>query len=210
MMISVGIVEDEEDIRNDLMVYFNRQTDLICPVAVPSVEDFIRAIRQKPIPDIILMDIQLPGMSGLEGIRLIKADYPDTEIIMLTIYDDTEKIFKALMAGASGYLLKNTSLPKIREAILELKTGGAPMNPQIARKVIEYFNPERQTKKESPLTDREKEIVIGLVDGLSYQAIGNRMGITIETVRSYIKSIYRKLQVNSKSEVIRKSLQGEI
>ncbi|MCK6602515.1 MAG: response regulator transcription factor [Bacteroidetes bacterium] len=210
MMISVGIVEDEEDIRNDLMVYFNRQTDLICPVAVPSVEDFIRAIRQKPIPDIILMDIQLPGMSGLEGIRLIKADYPDTEIIMLTIYDDTEKIFKALMAGASGYLLKNTSLPKIREAILELKTGGAPMNPQIARKVIEYFNPERQAKKESPLTDREKEIVIGLVDGLSYQAIGNRMGITIETVRSYIKSIYRKLQVNSKSEVIRKSLQGEI
>jgi len=209
-MISIGIIEDENDIRNDLVVYFNRQQDLFCTIAEPSVESFLKALKTKTIPDILLMDIQLPGMSGLEGIRLIKDQYPDTEILMLTIYDDTEKIFKALVTGASGYLLKNTSLPKIKEAILELRAGGAPMNPQIARKVIEYFNPAKPAKKESPLTDREKEIVIGLVDGLSYQAIGDRMGITIETVRSYIKTIYRKLQVNSKGEVIKKSLSGEI
>jgi DNA-binding NarL/FixJ family response regulator len=168
-------------------------------------------IQGKDFPDVILMDIGLPGMSGISGMRLIKDGHPDADIIMLTVYNDWQKIFDSLCAGASGYLLKNTPLAEIKKAIESVHCGGAAMSPEIARKVMEYFSPKHEpSKPESFLTPKEKEIVIGLVDGLSYKMIANRMSLSIDTIRFHIKNIYRKLQVNSKAEIISKSLRGEI
>ena len=139
-MKHVAIVEDNIKIRNLIQGFLNMQQDMDCPIAVDSVEDMLQLMAEGHRPDVILMDIQLPGMSGIQGIREIRKKYSDTEIIMLTIYHDAHKIFDSLMAGASGYLLKHTSLPEIRESILTLLSGGAPMSPQIARRVIEHFN----------------------------------------------------------------------
>jgi DNA-binding NarL/FixJ family response regulator len=209
-MISVAIIEDDEEIREGIQKYLNRQPGFACRRAEESVEAFLAHDHQADWPDVILMDIGLPGMSGIDGIKLIKRQYPEIDIVMLTVYHDSHKIFEALRAGASGYLLKNTPLAEIKEAIEQLQAGGAPMSPQIARKVIEYFNPPNKPAPESPLTAKEKEIVVGLVDGLSYKLIAERMNISVETVRFHIKNIYQKLHVHSKAEVITKSLRGEI
>jgi DNA-binding NarL/FixJ family response regulator len=159
-------------------------------------------------PDVILLDIGLPGISGINGIKLIKEKYPEVNIIILTVYENEDKIFSALCEGASGYLIKTTPLNKVKDAILEVLAGGAPMSPQIARKVVSHFNVNKHIK--SSLTAKEKEIVAGLVDGLSYKMIARSNEISIETVRFHIKNIYKKLHVNCKAEVITKSLRGEI
>ncbi len=210
-MISVAIVEDDREIREGLRRYLDNQPNLECRIVADSVEAVLRHFQEVPLPQVVLMDIGLPGMSGIDGIRLIKEKYPPVEIIMLTIYMEYNRIFDSLCAGASGYLLKNTPLSEIKEGIEMLFQGGSPMSPQIARKVIAHFNPGRSRSViESPLSGREKEIVIGLVDGLSYKMIADRMNISIETVRYHIKNIYQKLQVHCKAEVISKSLKGEI
>jgi DNA-binding NarL/FixJ family response regulator len=156
------------------------------------------------------MDLGLPGMSGIDGIKLVKEKYPDVDIVVFSVYNDPKRIFDSLCAGATGYLLKNTPLEEIKEGIELLSKGGSPMSPQIARKVIDHFNPAAKKKVESILSPKEKEIVVGLVDGLSYKLIADRMDISIETVRFHIKNIYRKLHVHGKAEVISKSLRGEI
>ena len=207
----VGIVEDNKKIRDLIQRYLDMQDELKCPVAVDTVEEMLEYLEEHEKPRVILMDIQLPGMSGIKGISLIKEKYPEIDIIMLTVYHDSHKIFNALRAGASGYLLKHTSLPEIKDSILKLVDGGAPMSPQIARKVINHFQ-ENAPKKDpdSDLTPREHDIVNGLVDGLSYKMIADRYDISIDTVRAHIRNIYKKLHVNSKAEVIAKSLKGEI
>lgn len=211
MASSVGIVEDNKKIRNLIQRYLDMQEDLLCPVAVDSVEEMLEYLEDHDNPRVILMDIQLPGMSGIKGISIIKEKYPEIDIIMLTIYHDSHKIFNALRAGASGYLLKHTSLPEIKESIIKLIDGGAPMSPQIARKVINHFQENAPKKNpESDLTPREHDIVNGLTDGLSYKMIADRFDISIDTVRAHIRNIYKKLHVNSKAEVIAKSLKGEI
>ncbi len=206
----VGIVEDNQKIRELIQRYLDMQDELTCPVAVESVEEMLDYLEDYEKPEVILMDIQLPGMSGIKGIGLIKEKYPEIDIIMLTVYHDSHKIFKALRAGASGYLLKHTSLPEIKESIIKLLNGGAPMSPQIARKVIHHFQDNAPKKPKSNLTDREHDIVNGLVDGLSYKMIADRYNISIDTVRAHIRNTYKKLHVNSKAEVIAKSLKGEI
>ncbi len=209
-MISVGIIEDDEAIRGAITEYLNSQPRMSCELSESSVESFLSKLSAENLPDVILTDIGLPGMSGITGIKLIKERYPETDILMLTVHNDSEKIFQSLCAGASGYLLKNTPFPKLRESIELLHEGGAPMSPEIARKVIERFRPTTLSPPDSGLTDREKEIVGGLVDGLSYKMIADRMIISIHTVRVHIKNIYKKLQIHSKAEVIGKSLRGEI
>lgn len=207
----VGIVEDNKKIRDLIQRYLDMQDELQCPVAVDTVEEMLEYLEEHQRPDVILMDIQLPGMSGIEGIGIIREKYPEIEIIMLTVYHDSHKIFDSLCAGASGYLLKHTSLPEVRDSILKLLEGGAPMSPQIARKVINHFQENTPKKNpESELTPREHDIVNGLVDGLSYKMIADRYDISIDTVRAHIRNIYKKLHVNSKAEVIAKSLKGEI
>ncbi|MEQ8523351.1 MAG: response regulator transcription factor [Gracilimonas sp.] len=210
-MAVVGIVEDNKKIRDLIQRYLDMQKEMQCPVAVDSVEEMLEYLEEHQKPDVMLMDIQLPGMSGIKGMEIIKSKYPEIEIIMLTVYHDSHKIFDSLKAGASGYLLKHTSLPDIKESIENLLKGGAPMSPQIARKVISHFNEEAPKKNEdSMLTNREQDIVNGLVDGLSYKMIADRFDISIDTVRAHIRNIYKKLHVNSKAEVIAKSLRGEI
>ena len=211
MPSKIGIVEDNKKIRDLIQRYLDMQDELKCPVAVDTVEEMLEYLEEHPKPDVLLMDIQLPGMSGIKGMGIIKEKYPEIDIIMLTVYHDSHKIFDALRAGASGYLLKHTSLPEIKESILKLIDGGAPMSPQIARKVINHFQENAPKKNsDSDLTPREHDIVNGLVDGLSYKMIADRYDISIDTVRAHIRNIYKKLHVNSKAEVIAKSLKGEI
>ena len=209
-MIKVGIIEDDDFIRENIRKYLNRQENFLCDIAEESFEKFLPKLAAEGPIDIALADIGLPGISGISGIKILKRDYPGINIIMLTVYNDSTRIFNSLCAGASGYLLKNTPLEEIKKAIEELDSGGAPMSPEIARKVIEYFNPKKTDNYKSTLTSKENEIVNLMVDGLSYKMIADKIGISIDTVRFHIKNIYRKLHVNSKGEVISKSLKGEI
>ncbi len=208
--INIAIVEDEPLVRGNLEFYLNKQPGIKVVQTVDSVENFLEEANGLISIDMILLDIGLPGMSGLEGIRLIKDVSPNADILILSAYDDSDKIFKALCAGAVSYLSKRTDLPTIKEALLTVYGGGSYMSPSIARKVINYFAPRKQTEKDNQLTPRQEQIVQGLVDGLSYKMIADKYLISIETVRDHIKKIYKKLQVNSKAEVIRKKLDGEI
>jgi DNA-binding NarL/FixJ family response regulator len=209
-MILIGIVEDDEQIREGIITYLHRHDQFVCDWSYGSVEDLLSNLSERSIPNVLIMDIGLPGMSGIEGMKIIKGKYPSIDIIVFSVYNDSKKIFDSLCAGATGYLLKNTPLEEIKDGIELLAKGGSPMSPQIARKVIEYFNDQRKVEVQSPLSLKEKEIVVGLVDGLSYKLIADRMDISIETVRFHIKNIYRKLHVHGKAEVISKSLRGEI
>ncbi len=209
-MISVAIVEDDDVIREGVREYLDSQENMICTAAKSSVERFLAVLNEETRPDVILMDIGLPGMSGISGMKLITGKYPGISIIMFTVYNDSHRIFESLCAGASGYLLKNTSFPEMKQAIEIIHAGGSMMSPPIARKVMEHFHAGRKRQVVSPLTDKEKEIVQGLVDGLSYKMIADSASISIETVRTHIKNIYKKLHVHCKADVIRKSLSGEI
>ncbi len=209
-MINIAIVEDDPFVRESLKEFIDDQPDMVCTAARDSVESFLHQLNKNNVPDVILMDIGLPGMSGISGIKLVKERFPEVNILMLTVYNDSYRIFQSLCAGASGYLLKNTPFPEIREAIEIVSRGEACMSPQIARKVVDFFQADKKQEKDSPLTQKEKEIVLCLVDGLSYKMIADKQCVSLETVRSHIKKIYKKLQVHSKAEVIKKSLDGEI
>lgn len=207
-MINIAIIEDDALVRNTLTALFEQQYDMCCVMAVQSAELFLKKAPEITRPDIVLSDIGLPGMDGIEAIQLIKRLFPESSIIMLSVYADSDRIFKALCAGAVGYLQKDTPLQDILDAIKVIQKGGSAMSPAIARKVVEYFSPKR-TYNEA-LTAKEQQVIAAMVDGLSYKMIAARLGITLETVRQHIKNIYRKLQVNSKGEVIVKSLRGEL
>jgi DNA-binding NarL/FixJ family response regulator len=207
-MINLAIIEDDELVRRHLAAFFAGCEDIQCNIVAASVEDFFNQAQQVEQLDIVLTDIGLPGQSGIEGIPGIKRKYPDASVVILSVYMDNERIFKALCAGAVGYLQKDTALEEILNCIQIIHKGGSVMSPIIARKVVDYFAPKRTYNE--PLTAKEQQVITAMVDGLSYKMIAVRLGITLETVRQHIKNIYRKLQVNSKSEVIVKSLKGEI
>ena len=208
-MIKIAIIEDIDDIRNNLKDYFEQQPEIECVLVSDSVESFLVNLKTSLSPDMILTDIGLPGMSGIEGMKKIKSLLPHVDIIMLTVFKDNDKIFKSVCAGATGYLVKDTPLPDIKKAILEISNGGSYMSPSIARKVLEYFSPIKSVTKEQ-LTLKEKQIITALTEGLSYKLIADKLLISIDTVRFHIKNIYRKLHINSKSELISKALKGEI
>ena len=208
-MITIGIIEDDAEIREVIKDYLCKQEEMTCEIGMPTVESFLQCVSADTYPDILLCDIGLPGMSGITGIPFLKDRFPRMDVVMLTVHDDPETIFQALCAGATGYLLKNTPFRQIKEGIALLHRGGAPMSPEIAMKVVSFFH-KRQQKSSSVLTEKEREVVAGLVDGLSYKLIADRMCISMQTVQVHIKSIYRKLHAHSKGEVIAKSLRGEI
>lgn len=208
-MIYLGIIEDEPLVRENLDQFFRTQVDVKVTLVAGSVEEFLDQLTDNTQVNLLLLDINLPGMSGLEGIRHIKVLCPDLDIVMLTAYDDSEHIFKALCAGAASYVSKRSNLLTIKETITIVRNGGAYMSPGIAKKVIDYFAPKKQ-EPEDVLTPRQEQIVQGLVDGLSYKLIADKYLISVETVRDHIKKIYKKLEVNSKAEVIKKKLDGEI
>ncbi|MGM0581872.1 MAG: response regulator [Bacteroidota bacterium] len=209
----IVLIEDDQLIREGLSEYFQKTEEIEVLAATASVEDFFCEKFVTP-PQVMLLDINLPGVDGIDAIKNIKIRYPELVIIMLTIHQDAEKVFQAFKNGADGYLLKDTPLPAIKDGILEIKNDGAPMSPAIAKKIIQYFQPKKslllKKKQKTYLTEREKEVVKKLVDGLSYKQVANELSISIETVRHHIKNIYSKLQVNSKSQVVSKSLKGDI
>ncbi|MFZ1289048.1 MAG: response regulator transcription factor [Melioribacteraceae bacterium] len=209
-MINVAVVEDIKEIRNPIKDFLSDQTEFICGIAAESVENFFKEIDLDMPPDILLLDIGLPGISGLSAIQLIKEKLPNIEIIMLTVHEESDKIFRALKSGASGYLLKNTKLADIKNAIIEVSKGGAPMSPIIARKVIKYFDEVKTSINENVLTEKEKSIVNYIVDGMSMKMIAANLNVTVDTIKYHCKNIYKKLQINSKGELIAKSIRREI
>ncbi len=207
--IAVAIIEDVEDIRVNLKEYLEAQENISSVMAAASMEEFFEKKSMVSPPDVVLSDIGLPGMNGIEGIKNIRSLFPDTDIIMLTVFSDSDKIFQSICAGATGYALKGTPMPDIHKAIMEIKAGGSYMSPSIARKVIDFFVPEKKFRSEG-LTPKEKQIVEALTEGLSYKLIAAKLNLSMDTVRFHIKNTYRKLQVNSKAEVISKAYRGEI
>ena len=208
-MIKLAIVEDNTALRQSLEQLFNRTSNMKC---VASLNNLLNVVSefQKSQPDIVLMDIGLPAINGIEGVRTVKSNFENIQVIMFTVFEDDEKIFEAIRSGASGYLLKKTPPEEILDAINELHEGGAPMSPSIARKVIQAFQVKPSSVLEDyQLTSREKEILYALVDGLSYKKIAEKYFVSIHTVRSHISSIYEKLHVNSKSQAVAKVLQPQ-
>ena len=203
--VSVVIVEDDEQIREGISTLIQTAEGFVLKGAFGECQSLL-AVIDDILPDVFLMDISMPGISGIECAKKIKENYPSANIIMLTVYDDDERIFESLRAGASGYILKRTSLDQILEAIKDVNNGGAPMTPSIARRVLNHFNESAITKTDFNLTKRENEILRELINGLSYKKIADKLFISLDTVRSHIKNIYQKLQVNSKSEAILKAL----
>lgn len=208
--IPLVIVEDDRKAREGLSLYFGAQPEMNLQGSYDTVENLLEYHHERP--GVVLLDINLPGISGIKGIQLIKSKWNGASVVMLTNFDDADRVFQSLKAGANGYLLKSTPLAKIKEGILDIEANGAPMSPVIAKKVIDYFNPGFKSENPKPgqLTPREKEVVDGLVKGLSYDQIAQHLQVSLETVRHHIKNIYSKLQVNSKVEVVAKSLRGEI
>lgn len=206
--ITISIIEDEALIRSSLVGLISTQGNFTLIHECNSVEAFLE-LPDAIASDVLLLDIGLKGgMSGLHGIRPIKQKFPETEIIMLTTFDDSERVFKALCAGATAYLTKRTPFKKIVEAIHTVHRGGSYMSPSIARKVIEHFSPKKTTN--AMLTPRQLQIAEGIIEGLSYKLIADKLLIKTETVRDHIKSIYRKLGIHSKTELIKKRIDGEI
>ena len=206
-MISVAIIEDITDIRESIKEFISLQRDMFCSLAVESVEDFLSLSNSKSEVDVLLLDIDLPGISGINGMEFIKEKFPNIDIIMVTIYEDHEKIFSALKAGATGYLLKTTPFPKLKDAIIDIHSGGAPMEPIIARKVIEFFNrPSKLHEDKKELTAKEIQVVNYLVDGFTYKKIAETLNNSIETIRHHVKNIYKKLHINSRAELMKKGM----
>jgi RNA polymerase sigma factor (sigma-70 family) len=207
-MLLLAIIEDIAAIRKSIASYLDAQEDCKVLAACESVEAFLALETSIGEPDVILSDIGLPGMNGIEGIKLFKKKYPKAEIIMLTVFQDEEHIYKALCAGATGYLLKSTPLPQIKESIINIGLGEVPMSKAVARKVLEHFNPKRTyDTAEDELSAREKQVMQAIVEGLSYKMIAARLNTSVETVRTQVKSIYKKLHVNSQEEAIRIAMQ---
>ena len=205
-MIEISIIEDDKEIRESLAILIGGTEGFSCISHYGSCESALESIEDDA-PDVILMDINLPGMTGIEGTKLIKQKLPQTEIIMLTISDDDKDVFDSLCAGACGYLRKNIPPLKLLEAINEAVNGGAPMSMEIARLVVGSFRKEIHF---TDLTNREKEVLKCLCDGKSYKKISEELFIDINTVKFHIRNIYHKLEVNSKGEAIAKAIKKNL
>jgi DNA-binding NarL/FixJ family response regulator len=204
MPIKVAIVEDDEQVRDNLAALISATDGFECAGAFSSGEEALESMPRRP-PDVVLMDINLPGMSGVECVRLLKSRDPRLQVVILTVYDDSDRIFRALQMGASGYLLKRSTSEEILRAVAEVHRGGAPMSSYIARKVVQSF--QRQGPSDQPsenLSKRENDVLDYVARGYSNKEIADALGLSPETVRGYLKSIYSKLQVRSRTEAAMK------
>ena len=208
--IKTAVVEDVRDIREGLTTLINFTDGYECTGSYRSMEDAISRIRGN-VPDVLLSDIGLPGMNGIEGIKILKEQYPQMTVLMLTVYDDDERIFDALCAGASGYLLKRTTPAKILENIREAVSGGAPMSPEVAARVIKLFREVRPPERvDYDLTPHETRLLKLLVQGHNYTTAAEELRVSYNTIKFHMRHIYEKLQVHSKSEAVSKALQNRI
>jgi DNA-binding NarL/FixJ family response regulator len=208
--IQVALVEDDPGVRANLAAILNGASGFNCQAAYPDADAALKGIPTNR-PDVVLMDINLPGMLGTECVRQLRSLAPGLPVLMLTVYDDSEQVFKSLMAGATGYLLKRTPKEKLLEAIREVHSGGAPMSRQIARRVVQFFqdiDSVPTTTKRAPeiatLTEREEQVLASLAQGHLYKEIADLLNISFETVRTHVRSIYEKLHVHSRTEAVLK------
>ena len=210
MKIRVIIFEDNESLRLGLYQLVNSREEYQCVGAFKDCLNLLQNIKDTS-PDIVLMDIQMPGIDGIEAVRILRDKYPNLKILMQTIFEDNDKIFQSILAGASGYILKNTPSDRILDSLKEVYEGGAPISPSIAAKVLKMMVPENHGHAKSfNLSDREKEILGCLVKGMSYKLIAKTCFISVDTVRGHIRRIYEKLHVHSKGEAVAKAIKGNI
>jgi DNA-binding NarL/FixJ family response regulator len=209
-VIEVAIVEDRREIRESLVLLIGGTEGFKCTGSYRSMEEALDKLKVHQ-PHLLLSDIGLPGMSGIEGVAILKERYPDLLILMLTVYDDDERIFDAMCAGASGYLLKKTPPGRLLESLREVASGGAPMSPEVAKRVIALFREIRPPERaDYELTPHETRLLKLLVQGHNYKTAATELGVTVHTVSFHLRSIYEKLQVHSKSEAVAKALQNRL
>ena len=209
--IRVTIFEDNTLLRDGLFSLIDASDGFLCAGAFSNCKRVLANIEETK-PDVILMDIEMPGISGIEAVRMVKEKFPQVKILMETIFEDDDKIFQSICNGAEGYIIKNTPPGEMLDAIKEIHDGGAPMTPAIALKVMHMFrqNLSSTTGNIFNLSAREKEVLKCLVEGMSYKMVADKCFISIETVRGHIKNIYEKLHVHSKSEAVVKAIKGKI
>ena len=209
--IRVAIFDDNTQLRESLFDLVDASEGFICVGAFPNCENVLQNVKDTK-PDVILMDIEMPVVSGIDAVILVKEKFPDVKILMQTIFEDDEKVFQSICNGAEGYILKNTAPGEILSSLKEIYEGGAPMTPAIATKVLRMFKNNLSAKKDESfnLSIREKEILKHLVEGLSYKMIADACFISLETVSGHMKNIYKKLQVHSKGEAVAKAIKGNI
>ncbi len=210
-MINVAIIEDNNTIREGLAALINGTEGYKCVGVYPTSEKFLEQLPNVKM-DVILMDIGLPGMNGIEALKKARKLNPDLNFLMLTIYEDSEMVFQALCAGACGYMVKKTPPSRLLEAIKDIHDGGSPMSSQIARQVINEFQKENNftSGNDYSLSNREKEVLNHLSNGKSYHEIGDQLFISVDTVRHHIRNIYKKLHVHSQSEAVAKAIRKKI
>lgn len=208
--ITVAIIEDHHKIRMFLEFLLNNTEGFRCTGAFRTMEEALERIGFD-LPDLVLVDIGLPGMSGVEGIKLLKERFPKLLLVMNTVYDDDERIFDALCAGASGYLLKKMPPARLLESIRDVAAGGAPMSPEVARRVVELFRDIRPPERaDYHLTPYEARLLKLLVDGHSYKSAGAELNVSVKTISFHLQRVYEKLQVHSKSEAVAKALRNRV
>ena len=205
--IKVILFDDNELLRDSISMLLEDDGDFDLVASYANCLDVVANIQQTK-PDVVIMDIDMPGMSGIEGVKLIRKNFPTVQILMQTVFDDDEKVFAAIKAGAAGYILKNTEPKNILQAIREVYTGGAPMTPSIARKVLLQF--QEPQKDDFNLSARESQVLGYLVQGFSYKMISDKMNITYDTVRAHMKKIYEKLHVSSMTEAVAKAINQKL
>ncbi len=208
-LIHVAIIDDDAEIRAGLQWMIEHSEGFLCTGTYGSCDDAMKKLENDP-PDVILMDIGMPGKTGIECVGAVKERFPDIQVLMLTVYSDDEKIFQSLRAGAVGYLLKKTPSEKLLAAIREAYTGGAPMSGEIARRVLSYFSHSKSPKISASLSDREIEVLEALIEGHSYKAIAEKLFVSVHTVRFHLHNIYAKLHVSSRSEAVAKALGNKL
>ncbi|HVP47472.1 MAG TPA: response regulator transcription factor [Bryobacteraceae bacterium] len=208
--LKVAITEDQPKIREGLKALIDGTEGYRCVGSFESMEETFQRIGRE-LPDVLLVDIGLPGMSGIEGLRRMRDEHPQVALVMLTVYDDDQRIFDAMCAGACGYLLKKTPAARLVESLREVVEGGAPMSPEVARRVVALFREIRPpARADYQLTPHELRILKLLVEGHNYKTAGAELGVSINTIRFHMRSIYEKLQVHSKSEAVSKVLRNRI
>jgi DNA-binding NarL/FixJ family response regulator len=214
MSLRVAIFDDNKNIRESITMLLKTVPGLEVVGSYSHVLDVADDVRESN-PDIVLMDIEMPGMTGIEAVKVIKNEWPHVQVLMQTVFEDDDRVFDSICAGASGYILKNHLNTKLVESIMELQYGGSPMSPSIARKVLGKLQqiPQHVRPEEAPnyhLTPREKEVLGCIVNGLSYKMIADQLNISYETVRSHVKKIYEKLHVASLTEAVAKAINQRI
>jgi DNA-binding NarL/FixJ family response regulator len=206
----VWIVEDNRAFSRNVAAAIDDTSDLRCAGAFRSCEEALKALEAGPAPAVVLMDIGLPGMNGIEGTKRLRAAAPGTEVVVLTVFEDEEKLFSAIVAGASGYLLKSASLDELTAAVRLARSGGSPMTPRVARRVLGFFKELPSPRADYGLTDREREILQGLVDGLVKKEIATRLSISFHTVDMHLRHIYEKLRVNTATGAVAKAIRERL